>query len=607
MLHLHPWPVLFACALSLGLTPCATTVHGAAVADNGRATANPPLTQQQKIAHLLNRIGYGPRPGDIERVEKIGMDAYIQEQLHPERIDDSAADRALARFDTLRMSSSHLLDEFYGDLHRYIDQQKMYGNPAEMKMRLGIDLKKSQPPAGQTRPGTPSPRDLAQRDAFRCMSELQNAKLIRAAISRRQLYEVLVDFWENHFNVDMRKNTCRPLIIAYDRDAIRPHVLGKFRDLLGAVAHSPAMLAYLDNNENSVVRQRSALEKHVIELFISVKLGLDAKGTMSEKEGPNENYGREILELHTLGVDSGYTQKDVQEVARCFTGWTFNPFSGTFQFDPNRHDDGRVIVLGKAIPQGMGEKGGEMLLDILAREPSTAKFISRELCQRFVNDDPPAALVDRVANVFTQTDGDLRAVVQAIVTSPEFYAPAAYRAKIKSPFEYAVSAVRAADGAFVPPATPLMEKVAHVVEGAAELGDGSRKFSNARRKSLNWEVYDMGQPPFACAAPNGYSEVSRKWVSSGALIDRLNFAMALSRQDVTDVRIAPEALVKGADADQPEQVLDKLSNALLHSDISPRNRQVILKNALSTGGASHTINIQKLTALLLGSPEFQRR
>ena len=213
-------------------------------------------------------------------------------------------------------------------------------------------------------------------------------------------------------------------MIAEDREVIRPHVLGKFRDLLRATARSPAMLKYLDDAENSVPRDRSAFEKMFIEFYVQYKFGISARGLVPDKEGPNENYGREILDLHTLGVDGGYTQKDVQEVARCFTGWGISPSYGTFEFRGERHDKGEKTVLGVKIPAGGGIKDGEKVLDILARHPSTARFISRKLCQRFVSDDPPAALVDRAAKVFTASDGDIRRVVETIVTSPEFFSPA---------------------------------------------------------------------------------------------------------------------------------------------------------------------------------------
>jgi len=569
------------------------------------------LTEQQKIVHVLNRLGFGPRPGDVERVRKIGIDAYIQQQLHPETIDDSAVDKALEPLDTLKMGSNQLLEDYWAGVKQFIARQKAEGNAEDMKLRYGIEVSNTKPttqPQGEKSGGAMAGGGMGApaTASLRCVGELQQAKLIRAVLSERQLEEVLVDFWGNHFNIDIKKNLCRPLKIEDDRDVIRPHVLGKFRDLLEASAKSPAMTDYLDNRENSVVRERSDFEKKAASYFISQKLGMEAKGILSDKEGPNENYGREIMELHTLGVDAGYTQKDVQEVARCFTGWAVNYADGSFQFQAYRHDDGEKTVLGRVIPAGGGIKDGEMVLDILASHPATAHFISKELCQRFVSDDPPADLVDRTAKVFLDTQGDLRKVVESIVTSPEFFSPKAYRSKIKSPFEFAVSAVRAADGEFVPQG-PLAGKILAIREGAGTIGYGGEKLTASQHKSLNWSVYDMGQPLFSFAAPTGCPEVSAKWVSPGALIERLNFAMALTGQNVVDVRLQPDKLLEGVDADQPKAVLDRLSQQLLNGEMTPSTRQVLEKNALPQEGESKTVNVAKLTALILGSPEFQRR
>jgi uncharacterized protein (DUF1800 family) len=574
------------------------------VAQVARADA-PQLTERQKIVHALNRLGFGPRPGDVERVEAVGLEAYIRQQLRPESIDDAKVDKALAGLDTLSMSSSHLMDEYYGDIRRFLQQQMAEGNAAEMKMRFGIDPSKygKQP---TTKPAPPTPQELAQRDALRCIGELQKAKIVRAVLSERQLNEVLVDFWSNHFNIDIRKNACRPLKIADDRDAIRPHVLGRFRDLLGASAHSPAMLAYLDNNENAVVRQRGKFETFIGETYISYKFGMNARGMIPATEGPNENYGREILELHTLGVDGGYSQKDVQEVARCFTGWTFNFANGNFNFESNRHDKGQKLVLGHVIPAGGGIEDGEKVLDILATNPSTAQFISRKLCQRFVADDPPAELVERVARVFRETEGDLRQVVEAIVTSDEFFSPASFRSKIKSPFEYAVSAVRATDGKFVDPPIAFMRKFKATMEGVGTLGYAADKLSADQHKTVNWWIHDMGQPLFAYTAPTGYPERSTKWVNPGALIDRLNFALALTQENVGDVRIDPAKLLNGADTDQPQRVLDRLAESIVHGPLSDSTRTSLVRNALPSGEGK-TVDVPKLTALILGSPEFQRR
>ena len=570
---------------------------------SSRADNPAPLTDQQKTLHVLNRLGFGPAPGDIERVQQMGLDRYIQLQLHPDLIDDSACDQAIARLDTLKMDASRLMESYFSDIRGFLQQQMMAGNMQEMKLRYGIDPKMKVGPA-DAKPAPKAP-DLSEHDAIRCVSQLQQAKLMRAVLSQRQLNEVLVDFWSNHFNIDIRKDECRITKIADDRDAIRPHVLGRFRDLLEASARSPAMLKYLDNSDNSVPRERSLAERKIIEWFITAKLGLNANGLIGDKEGPNENYGREILELHTLGVDGGYTQKDVQEVARCFTGWAIG-LGQKFEFQANRHDNGRKVVLGRVIPAGGGISDGEMVLDILASHPSTARHISFKLCQRFVSDDPPKELVERAAKVFRDTDGDLRRVVETIVTSPEFLSAASYRAKIKSPFEYAASAVRALGAEFVPRQGKL-GKIQETVESGAILGYGANNLSKSQRKSLNAYVFDMGQPLFAYAAPTGYPEVSKKWVSPGALIDRLNFAMALTDQEVTDVRVDLAAMIKGVDADQPRAVFQRLSDSILHGEMTASTRDTLQRRALPREGEAGTVDVKKLTALMLGSPEFQRR
>jgi uncharacterized protein (DUF1800 family) len=540
----------------------------------------------------------------VERVEKMGIDAYIQAQLSPEKIDDAAAEKAIAPLDTIKMQAPHLIDEYFADIRRFLAQQRSDGDAADLKRRFGVDLPKSRTAKKPAKQPQLSLAELGKRDAIRCLGELQQAKILRAALSERQLNEVMVDFWSNHFNVDIRKDDCRALKVADDRDAIRPHVLGKFRDILGASAKSPAMLKYLDNAENAVPRERSAFEKTVIEVYVGYKLGIPVAGLIPDKEGPNENYGREILELHTLGVDGGYTQKDVQEVARCFTGWGVDGGYGAFEFKRERHDKAEKTVLGVKIPAGGGIKDGEKVLDILARHPSTARFISRKLCQRFVADDPPVALVDRAAKVFTESDGDIRRVVETIVTSPEFFSPKAFRAKIKSPFEYAVSAVRATGAHFIS-APPPMDKARGTIEGAATLGYGNENLAKLKKKTLNWSVYEMGEPLFACAAPTGYPETSSKWVSPGALIDRLNFAIALTEQNVSDVRFDPAALAKGVDIDQPRAVLERLGDVLLQGSMSEATRRTLLAKGLPKEGG--TVDVAKMTALVLGSPEFQRR
>jgi uncharacterized protein (DUF1800 family) len=438
------------------------------------------------------------------------------------------------------------------------------------------------------------------------IAELSNAKLIRAVDSPRQLQEVLVDFWTNHFNVDMKKGPCRVLKIADDRDVIRPGVLGRFRDLLEADAKSPAMLYYLDNASNSI--------PHTPRMRFGGFFGgagladpnrkPDANGQIG---GINENYAREIMELHTLGVDGGYTQKDVQEVARCFTGWTINPMEGSFIFNERAHDEGEKVVLGHVIPAGGGMKDGEMVLDILCSQPACAHFIAKELCQRFVADDPPPALVDRIAGVFTATDGDLRQVTQAILTSPEFLSPSDFNSKIKSPLEFAVSAIRASGATFTPDLS-VWGQLRGKAEGAAVMGreEATDRIASEAKQSLNWHVYTLGEPLFACTPPTGYKENSKTWVNAGALIERLNFAMALTEQNVADVKFNPQTVLGGTDLDQPQSVMDRCIDLLLHNNITDGTRKVLNSVAMPSG-ESQNVHYQKLIALILGSPEFQKK
>lgn len=553
-----------------------------------RGADDQPLTDQQKIIHVLNRLGYGPRPGDVERVQKMGLQKYLVQQLHPETIDDSALRADLAKFDILTMDTSELSstfrDEQDANKQRQIKKAEAEKKNGTTDNSGGSSTNQTQPqPLPNRRPnGDPPRRSLI------AVAELQNAKIISAIESPRQLYEVLVDFWSNHFNIDVRKGPCRVLKIADEREVIRPHVFGKFRDLLEASAKSPAMLHYLDNFQNSASRENPP--------------------NNARKSGINENYAREIMELHTLGVDGGYSQKDVQEVARCFTGWTVDPETSEFIFAPRRHDNGPKVVLGHAIDANGGIRDGERVLDILASHPSTAKFIATKLCRRFVVDDPPPALVDRVAGVFLQTDGDLRRVVQAIVYSPEFFSPQAYRAKIKSPFEFAVSAVRATGGKIVSDDTlPLPMDKRLAIEAGATFGRGTERITSAKRKSLNIEIIEMGQPLFAYQAPTGYPEDSRKWVNTGALIARMNFALALAEGNVVDISIAHPDLARGTDIDKPEAILNRLNHVLLQDELSASTRATLEKQVADKGDQqASTVNEPQLTALILGSPEFQR-
>jgi uncharacterized protein (DUF1800 family) len=484
----------------------------------GGVKGSPPLiNDEQTITHVLNRIGYGPRPGDVEKVRRIGVLKYIDQQLHPERIDDRVLEARLEPFNTLKMSSAELAREYFLPAQQARRQQQKAQASPEMQTPGPQGVQRMQVTAEM----------LKQRQII---AELSSQKILRATYSERQLQEVLTDFWFNHFNVFAGKGADRVMTTAYERDAIRPHVLGNFRTLLGATAHSPAMLFYLDNwmstdpngphlsqNDRRLRPQRNRGRRP--EMFggtrpapseVARQRGSTNPQTSQQNRprGLNENYARELMELHTLGVDGGYTQQDVVEVARAFTGWTIDRprQGGEFRFDSRMHDPGEKRVLGHTIKAG-GEKDGEQVLDILARHPSTAKFISTKLARRFVSDEPPQALVDRAATRFLDTDGDLREVVRTIIESPEFFSPDARAAKVKTPFEFVVSALRA----------------------------GSAEIQSAH--GLTRALQQLGMPLYMAQPPTGYANTADAWVNTGGLVNRMNFAVALADERVPGVRL----------------------------------------------------------------------
>jgi uncharacterized protein (DUF1800 family) len=445
-------------------------VTGTSVTAARPTPAVPANPDDRTILHVLNRIGFGARPGDVERVRQLGLQAYIDQQLHPERIPDTAATSRLSGLETLGRSPRELAAEYFAPAIRARREAKSAAgdaSPEEKPMR------------------TPEQMAAAQKRR-EVLEDLNAQKILRAIYSDRQLEEVMTDFWFNHFNVFAGKGATAIYLTEYERDVIRPHVLGKFRDLLGATAKSPAMLFYLDNWQSAAANTptvRAALRR----------------GEKTQARGLNENYGRELMELHTLGVDGGYTHQDVIEVARCFTGWTIRKprRGGGFAFDPRLHDTGKKLVLGHVIAHG-GERDGEEVLDILASHPSTARFISTKLARRFVSDDPPPSLVERAAARFRETDGDIREVVRTIITSPEFFAAAANRAKVKTPFEFVVSAVRSMGGD---------------VHNAMPLAQAIRQ---------------LGEPLYLCQPPTGYADRAGAWVNTGTLLNRMNFAVAFA-------------------------------------------------------------------------------
>jgi uncharacterized protein (DUF1800 family) len=508
--------------------------------------AIPASPDDKAIVHVLNRIGFGPGPGDVEAVRRIGLAAHIEQQLHPERIADGSLTERLAVFTTLQLSTRELADRLY--IPALMERQRRQREQGAT----------GQPPAAAAPEMAMAQAERGPRQAF---AELAQQKVLRAVYSERQLEEVMVDFWFNHFNVFGGKGPTRMYLTEYERDVIRPHALGRFRDLLQATAQSPAMLFYLDNWQSAApgdammpsprARGRGRVRPP------------QQRPTQGRRRDINENYARELMELHTLGVDGGYTQKDVQEVARAFTGWTIRQprMGGEFRFEPRMHDGGEKVVLGQKIKAGGGMNDGEQVLDLLARHPSTAKFIATKLARRFVADEPPVTLVGRAAARFTETNGDMREVVRAIVTSPEFFAPEAYRAKVKTPLEFVASAVRAS-GLNLSNAMPAVQA-----------------------------LRELGMPPYMCEPPTGYADRAEAWVNTGALLNRMNFAVAL-----TGVGREGRGRAR-ASGPTPPVAADILIKNILAGDLTAATRSTIARAA----------SAPQAIALVLGSPEFQRR
>jgi uncharacterized protein (DUF1800 family) len=417
------------------------------------------------------------------------------------------------------------------------------------------------------------------------LGELAEAKLLRAIYSNRQLDEVMTDFWFNHFNVFIGKGPDRYMVSAYERDVIRPHALGKFKDILAATAKSPAMLFYLDNWQS--VGPNSELALYGPGGFRG-RRGRFARPRPQAKNRPsglNENYAREIMELHTLGVEGGYTQKDVTELAKVLTGWTIErpQLGGEFKFNERAHEPGPKYVLGRKIGEH-GEKEGEEMLDVLAHHPSTAKFISRKLAMRFVSDNPPQALVDRMADTFLKKDGDIREVLRTMFHSPEFWAGDAYRAKMKTPLEFVASAARAS-GADIQNALPLVG-------------------------TLN----RMGMPLYAMQPPTGYSMKAEAWVNSSALLNRMNFALQLASGKLPGTSLDPQALIPGPAPADSQAALAALEQSILAGDVSSQTHAVMQKqlgdpqiSQRRLDDADKKPNYGAIAGLIMGSPEFQRR
>ncbi len=535
------------------------------------------LTEEQRIIHILNRLGFGARPGDVERVKAMGLENYINQQLNPEKIADTVAENKLRELSTLNMTTAELYEKYPqpGQLLRQLQARGMA--PEEMpadatKNPLDNEKKRKIIEEYYRENGLQRPQ--------RIIAELQASRILRAVYSERQLQEVMVDFWTNHFNIFANKGADRWLLPAYDRDTIRPNALGKFSTLLQATAQSPAMLFYLDNFQSVSPNANQGRRGGLLQQLRQQQ----QQPPQRQRRGINENYARELMELHTLGVDGGYTQKDVQEVARCFTGWTiFQPRGGgaavnammgeagrrnpgTFFFNARVHDDGEKTVLGHKIPAGGGIKDGLTVLDILAHHPSTAKFIATKLVRHFVADTPPQSLVDRVAATFTKSDGDIRETLKAIFFSKEFNSTEAYRVKIKRPFELVISAIRT-------------------------LGAGTNGGPGTHR----W-IERMGEPLYGFQTPNGYSDAAESWVNTGGLLERMNFGLALANNRVQGTTVSL-ANTNGAQA----KVMDEYLKTILGGEISSATRETLLKQLEPSDPAT------KVVGLILGTPEFQRQ
>jgi uncharacterized protein (DUF1800 family) len=633
---------------------CATALATSAGAADKFETK---LSSDLAIRQAINRLTFGARPGDFEHVRAIGLQKWIEAQLHPETIPENPViNEKLKPLESVRMSSAEILKKYFPQFPpgfvrpalftellppeqmrkvlngtaeerraaiMGLDEEKrmkvlatvpenvVEGLPdikkereeARMKQQESqqMEMRKLRPPLNEllTDPkqraialsgkpeeraalfaslpqdkleklaGVLPPAALADRPDLRraatisrtprqvVLEDLREARLYRAIYSNSQLEEVLTDFWFNHFNVDQAKGQALAMLPSYERDAIRPHVLGKFRDLLLATARHPAMLTYLDNWES--------MGPDVFDVgpFAPPRFSNGPPAFFRQAHGLNENYGRELMELHTLGVEGGYTQKDVIEVARCFTGWTVRSPNEKpeFVFASFMHDNGRKTVLGHTIPAGGGERDGLAVIDILARHPSTARFISTKLARRFVSDDPPPALIERMVRTFAKTDGDLRAVLETMFTSKEFSSEGAWQSGVKSPLHMVVSAVRALD--------------ANVTD----------------TYTLADRIGQMGEPLYAKEPPSGYKDTAETWLSTANVMARIDFANALANNHIPGVKI-DTAKLAGKD--------DKaIARNLLNRDPSPETIDAI---EAQPGRTSTT-----LATLAISSPEFQRR
>ena len=600
------------------------------------------LNEDEAVQHALNRLAYGPRPGDVERIKQMGLAKWIDEQLNPKSIDDHAVETRLSVYPTLTMSSARLMTEYPNPkqaekkaertplaptreqaaqsqadaaitaMSREMDASggtngegngsdangTMVANASNTDVPSPMKMNPATPGAGQRGALSVDPNavpraiaDDSKRPA-RVVEELAMAKVTRAVYSERQLQQVMDDFWFNHFNVYAQKGEVKWYLTSYERDVIQPNTLGKFKDLLTATAKSPAMLFYLDNYLSADPRaaERQAQQRAMRQAMRRGPYGYPPRpqpqqGQKKKQErGLNENYGREVMELHTLGVDGGYTQKDVTEVARCFTGWTIEKPReiATFKFDEKLHDPDPKVVLGKKIHAG-GMKDGEQVIELLVKNPNTAKFISTKLARRFVSDTPPEALVARMAKSFQKSNGDIKEVMRTMIYSPEFWSKDAYRAKIKTPYELVVSSVRAL-GTDVDTPMPLVQWVGRI-----------------------------GEPLYQCQPPTGYSDKAEAWVNTGALLSRLNFSLALAGNKVRGSRSDVNAVLGSDSGSDAKEALDRAVQVFL-VEATPGTVDTLQKQLdnpqvvqAKLDDPVKQVDLGVVTGLVLGAPEFQRR
>jgi uncharacterized protein (DUF1800 family) len=610
------------------------------------------LTEKQAAAHLLNRFGYGPGPGEVEEVVKTGLDRWFEGQLAG--LSDPEVERRLRRLPAWEMSSRELA-RTYPPVGMVLAEARQAGVlPEKMDPRELTEDSRKDVRAKAIR----FAREQGYRSQKELLGQLMAQKLFRAVASENQLTEVMTDFWFNHFNVSLTDNRARLHLLSYERDAIRPRVLGRFRDLLGATAKHPAMLFYLDNAQSSAAAEAPTTLEGEIEGMPRMRrrpsMGMENRGGSPSQRrvrprGLNENYARELLELHTLGVDGGYTQQDVVEVARAFTGWTAIPpryrekaerrlarasrvgglgfhAEGDFLFRADLHDAGAKTILGTRLPAGGGVEEGEAVLDLLSRHPSTARRLAAKLAVRFVSDSPPKALVDRLAKVFLDTNGDIRRMLVALAESPEFWNRDAVGSKIKSPFELTASALRSLDARITDP-----------------------------RETLKW-VARMGQPLYAYQAPTGFPDKAEAWVNTGSLLNRMNFGLQLAAGrirgvdfDLTSLHagepesreealrtyaglllpgrdlastlkllgplVSDPALAKRVEGAAPreEQAQDREDEILFGDpEMRGQTRSIIVSDRLKETEPEPVdrvppSSLEQVVGVILGSPEFQRR